>query len=479
MPAWDRRSPSAQAKLRDRLVREQVHDVVAPFSPYWKERLAQIGLKPAAVARVRDLDKVPPVGERDVCPGGDPAQAARLVVQASETGYALHAPGPSLRKALLRRTVDFDAYRRQVEADSRATTYVYDGLAFRFPIASTRSDLDVVARAGARLWQVLGLTSADVLVSAVPVEARTEHVALQYAALGSGAPGLFPGNDPNEIAATLRLVPATVLAVRSPEAATLVDEMADIGAPTTSLSTLVLVGAPTPAERAAAHEALAAAGLANVVVLGAHAPSGARVLWGECRESAGGMSGGYHTYPDLDVVQLIDPESGEAPKSAGGELVLTQLGFRGSALLRWRTADLVDEDLLTGACPACSRVVPRVPAALRRRALVASYQAANGTTRHVDFRGLAGALVGRADVSDWRTLLRRNARTGTDELLAYIAPTAGADVAEVAVATARDLRTVAGVLPSQIVAVVPGELARVDVSANGMGWLTPRISVRT
>src|SRR3954451_8178821 len=130
MPTWDRRGSSAQAKLRDRLVREQVRDVVGPFSPYWKERLAAIGVKPSAISRLRDIDTIPAVGERDVCPDGDPSQAARLVVQASETGYALHAPGPALRKALLRRAISLDAYRRQVEADSRATTYLFDGLAF-------------------------------------------------------------------------------------------------------------------------------------------------------------------------------------------------------------------------------------------------------------------------------------------------------------------------------------------------------------
>jgi phenylacetate-CoA ligase len=478
MPTWDRRSSSAQSKLRDRLVREQVRDVVAPFSPYWKERFTQLEMKPASVHGIRDLDKVPAVGERDVCADGDPSQAARLVVQASEAGYALHAPGPALRKALLRRTFDLDSYRRQVEADSRPTTYVFDGLAFRFPIASTRSDLDIVTRAGARLWQVLGLTSTDVLVSAVPVAGTTEHVGLEYAAVGAGSPALFPGDSADDVAATLRLVPATVLAVRSADAAGLIDEIVDIGAPITTLTTVLLVGAPTPAEREATRQALVAGGAHDVALLGVHAPSGARVLWGECRPSAAGSPAGYHTYPDLDVVQLLDPETGEAPKSEGGELVLTQLGFRGSALLRWRTADLVEGEIASGACPACRRLVPRVPSAIRRRALVAAYRPRSGATAHVDFRGLAGALVGRGDVADWRTLLRTSARTGADELLTYVATAPGSDPAEVTVAAARDLRTVAGVLPSQIVAVSPGELAGVDVSANGMTWITPRICVR-
>ena len=110
---------------------------------------------------------------------------------------------------------------------------------------------------------------------------------------------------------------------------------------------------------------------------------------------------------------------------------------------------------------------------------MASYVSNGGKTSYVDFRGLAGALVGRADVSDWRALLRRSSRHGADELLTYVAPVEGADLAEMTVAAARDLRAVAGILPSQIVAVSAGELAGVDVSANGTTWLTPRISVRS
>jgi phenylacetate-coenzyme A ligase PaaK-like adenylate-forming protein len=480
MPTWDRRTPSALAKLRDRAVRDQVRDVVAPFSPFWRDRFAEIGLKPSAVDRVSDLGKLPPVGERDVCPDGDPSRAARLVVQASETGYALHAPGPALRKALLQRAFDIDAYRRHIEADSRATSYVYDGLGFRFPIASTRSDLDLIARAGARLWQVLGLGPSDVLVSAGDLGATTAHVALQYAALGAGSPALFPGSDPEAIAETLRLVPATVLAAPTSSAVTIIDEIADIGAPIETLTTLLLIGAPTGAERDAVRHALLAAGAPNVVVLGLHAPSGARVLWGECRQTTAGVPTGFHTYPDLEVVQLIDPETGEAAGPAGGpgELVLTQLGFRGSALLRWRTADLVDGDIETGTCPACGRIVPRVPAAIRRGALVAAYKPRNGGAVPVDFRGVAGALVGLADVKDWRAVLRRSQRHGGDELLTYVEAAADADPAEVTVAAARDLRMVAGVLPSQIVAASRAELADVDVRANGLTRLTPRISIR-
>jgi hypothetical protein len=467
-------------KLRDQAVREQVRDVVAPFSPFWKDRFSEAGIKPGSIGRVRDLASIPPVGERDVCPDGDPAKAARLVVQATETGYALHAPGPSLRKALFRRAVNVDAYRRQVEADTRATSYVFDGLGFRFPLASTRSDLDLVARAGARLWQVLGLSGSDVVVNAVPVAATTEFTAIQYAAVAAGSPALHPGADPEDVAATLRVVPATVLIALADSAAALVDEIADLGAPLAALKTVVLVGAPTPAERDAVRQALLAAGVTGPVILGAHAPSGARVLWGECRESAAGASAGYHTYPDLDVVQLLDPETGEAPTADArtSELVLTQLGFRGSALLRWRTGDLVAGDIETGRCPSCGRLTPRVPEKVARGALVTAYHPVRGAPTAVDLRALAGALVGRADVADWRAVLRTSERHGADELLVHVVPVAGADVAEVMVGAARDLRTVAGALPSQVIASTPDELAALDADGRGTQRLTRRLSIR-
>src|SRR5207253_1687693 len=139
-----------------------------PFSPWWKDRLKTIGRKATAVGTVEGLSALPAVGERDVCPDGDPRGMAATVLQSTEAGFALHAEGPVLRRALASRLARPGPYRSIVEADTRPTSYVWAGLGFRYPVASTRSDLDLVARAGARLWQVLGLSRADVVVSALP-----------------------------------------------------------------------------------------------------------------------------------------------------------------------------------------------------------------------------------------------------------------------------------------------------------------------
>ncbi len=444
MAAWDRMSAGALGKQRDRLVARQVADAVAPFSPFWRERLRSLGIAPASISSVQALDRLPAVGERDVSPDGDPAAMAALVLQASESGYALHASGPTLRRALWQRLVSADAYRTVVETDTRPTTFVTTGLGFSWPVASTRADLDVVARAGRRLWEVLGLGPADTLVSAVPVARTTEHVALEYAALAAGAPALFPGPVAGEVAATLELARATVLAAPADAAADLVDDLAAAGADLTGLRRLLLVGAPSAPERRAATEALAAAGASAAVTLAVHAPSGARVLWGECAPGSG-----LHTYPDLDVVGVVDSETAEPYAGSGpGELVLTQLGLYGSALLRWRTGDVVTGPVDDAPCPSCRRRVPRVPDGLQRGALVLRLA---GLRRPLDTRALAGALVGRPDVRDWRAVVRKRSRDGRPQVLVHVRT--DADAAAVAVAVAADIRDGAGVLPSQLVVV--------------------------
>jgi phenylacetate-CoA ligase len=63
---------------------------------------------------------------------------------------------------------------------------------------------------------------------------------------------------------------------------------------------------------------------------------------------------GLHVLEDDYVAEVIDPESAELlPAGQAGELVLTNLGRRGSPLIRYRTGDLVRVD--PNPCPCGSR----------------------------------------------------------------------------------------------------------------------------
>jgi hypothetical protein len=387
---------------------------------------------------------------------------AALVLHGGERQFALHTSGPELRRAIRLRAVRRSAYRRVVDNETKPTTYAWSGLGFRYPLAYTRGDIDVVARAGARLWQVLGLTGEDALLSAVPVGATVEHTALQYAALAAGVPALFPGAGTDAVVAAARLAPPTVVAVPAGAATEVVRALAE--AQTLGrLTTLLLVGAPSDEERLAAKAAVAEA-KSEAVVLGVHAPSGERLLWGECRASGGGS--GLHTYPDLGVVQLVEPETGEPVPAGPAELVVTQLGLRGSALLRWRSGDMVT-GIETAPCPGCGRTVPRVMGT-RRGALVVG----SDIGRALDLRALAGALAGRSDVLDWRVVVGGRARDARGQVVVHLVP-AGDDAGEAAVGAAADIRAVAGLLPTQLVVADSDDLSSLEGIA-----LTRRLLLR-
>jgi hypothetical protein len=451
--SWDRLSASALRKLQDRLVAHQVQHVVGPFSPYWKARLAELGRRASSIGSATALETLPAAGERDVAPDGSPAGMARLVVQASEGGFVLHAKGPTMRRALRLRLTARDAYAKAVAHETKPTSYTWAGLGFRYPIASTRADLDAVARAGARLWSIAGLSAHDALLSAVPAASTTEHVALSYAALAAGAPALFPGPEPAAVVAAAKLATPTVIAAPSKTAADVLGVLTDAGVALDHVRTVLLVGAPTAEQRAAV-----VGRVPGATVLAVHAPSGARVLWAECR--SGGAPAGFHTYPDLDLVQLVDPDTGE-PAASGGEVVLSQLGLFGSALLRWRTGDLTSAPVEITKCPGCGRRVPRV-VGLRAAALVLVSD---------DLRTVAGALSGRTDLSDWRLAVGSRDRDGRGQVVVHLVP--DGDPGEVAVAAATDIRSVAGLLPTQLV-VASAE----DLAALPGEQLSPRILLR-
>lgn len=451
--AWDTRTPAQQRSVQDKAVRAQVVDAVAPFSPWWRARFAALGRPGASYDGVAKVRELPAVGESDVCPDGDARGAAGLVLQASEAGFALHAPGPVLRRALTRRLVAPAGYRAIVEQDTRPTTFVWAGHAVRFPVASTRGDLDVVTRAGARALGVAGLTPADVLVVALeegPGGPGAAAQSLRLGALGLGIPGLSPGAAAADVAEALRLVPATALAVATGDAPALLDDLDEAGAPLSTLTTLLLVGAPDDEQRAETVAAVRRAGLSGVQVVAVHVPEGHRLLWAECPR--GGADAGLHTHPDLELVDLADPDTGEGHDSAPGEVVVTQLGLRGSALLRWRTGDVATR--VVAACPGCGRTVPRL-LGLRAGALVPSLRVRGGT-RRVDLRTVTGVVAAAPEVADFRVVVGGGRRSAVDEVVVALLVRSGADEDAAVAAVTGDLQGLPVPVRVAVVDELPG-----------------------
>ena len=431
MARWDRRGVAAAAKGRDAAVAAQVARRGRARSPRTgAPACAELGRTAAAVDSVAALATLPAAGERDLCPDGDPAGAARLVLQADETGLR-----PARRRA--RRCAGRccagsscpGSYRALVENDTRPTTFVAAGLGVGFPLASTRGDLDLVARAGARAFDVLGLRAADVLVSALPPRAeRAERRRWPWRRWRCRVPHLAAGPDPAEVArAVALLAPDACWRSRPSDAADLLGALAARGT--------VLPGpdAPccwsVPPRRRSGRSAGA---------LLAELGAGARPWCSPCtplpvRGCCGRSAARAPARPWAAASTPIPtstwcrpstprPASRTADPASGGELVLTQLGFRGlgaAALAhRRRAADRGRRRRLPALPP---HRAPGPGGAAPARALVPSLRLRGPPPSGSTCGRVAGALEGQADVHDWRLRAASAAPgPGSDQLVVHV-----------------------------------------------------------
>jgi len=248
------------------------------------------------------------------------------------------------------------------------------------PIGSSAADLERLARMGARWLAGSGVRPDDVVLGFLPAGPHLPYWQLVLGAreLGVSTFHVPPVPRPSDAA---RLLP-TVL----------------VGRPA-DLARLLVAGEGTDQRAGLRHRLQAVLSAPGAVVVSAWAPPGARALWWECR---GGID--LHTWPEAEVVQIADPLSGtQVPPGADGEVVWTALGWFGSVLVRLRTGVFASLD--PDPCPACEQPGPRLAVSSSEPSFLR-------------------VLDRHAGVAGWQAELRLV--DGFEELVVYLAPTAGA-----------------------------------------------------
>lgn len=426
---WDRRSPAEQERIEG-LVLEQWLPAVVDMSATWSDLVEDQGLTPRDLRDRAGLARLRPVRELDLLRASGTGGPG-LLMRPTEEQVKAHASTSSLWDIARSIRRDARAGKRRAVLTEYKPIHVHRGGADDdLAIAYSRRDLDRFHRAGARAASVLGLDDSDYLVSAVPAGPRLDWWGVYHLALGASILALHPrgaGDDLGRCLASFRLLPVTTVAVATDEAVELAAlALEDEAVGVDRVDTVIVVGPPPSEEvRAEITEAWRAAGATrDVRVRALWAPSEARALWAECAEGATGL----HTYPDLEVLEVLDPLTGH-PSDADGDLVTTSAGWHGTALLRYQTGTYVG-GLDTEACPACGRTVPRVVGDVLPRAWQPATRASAGAER-VDMRGVPAVLAGAQGVEAWRVEVGpKTARSRTDRVLVEVAGSVDADAAE-------------------------------------------------
>ena len=400
--AWDQRDLDEQSRVRDRLLAGWLPTVVAS-APYWRGLAERLGITAADAHDLATLRRLPSVRAADLLVDG--TSGASAVVAPTEHQVKAHAPASTVRRmaAAIGRG-GADGKRDVLRHDYQPLQLQRVGRDGAWWIASSRSDLDRMHRAGARTAAVAGLDPTDVVVSAVRCAPTLEHLGVAHLATGASITAAHPrtGDDFGEVLDAIRALSPTVLAVAADEADRLAEALRAGRVSAAGLRRLPVVGPPPTTSAVRRWQGPSAVATGSV---------GVRALWGPPGRGRCGPNArrhGLHTYPDLEHLEVVDPFTG-APADADGDLTLTSLGWHGTALVRYRTGAWVDP-LTTEPCPSCGRTIP--PGRHDRAVRLATALPGDGGDGIVDLRGIAAVLARQPGVVDWRVECARTATTG-------------------------------------------------------------------
>lgn len=163
-------------------------------------------------------------------------------------------------------------------------------------------------------------------------------------------------------------------------------------------------------------------GASDVKIFGTYGFTEARAVWGECPTDIS-VSSGYHTYPDKEILEIIDPETGEVKKEGeDGELVYTGIDSRGTCVLRYRTGDMVKGGMVYAPCPYCGRTVPRISSDITRSSNIKNFQFSKIKGALVNLNEVERILDNEPEIDEWQIEITKRGGDpyDVDELVLYI-----------------------------------------------------------
>lgn len=425
---------TAVKERQSRLLRRFIERVVYPFSPFYRRLFDEHGLKPSHIRGVEDLSRIPMISKNDflVEPvnGEDPLLAFCL----QPTPQRLAALPLSQKAVLMMRSLRYgrERIKQQLEWEYRPIfiTFTTGTTARPAPFLYTAYDIRNLEQSGRRMLRLFQVTPTDKVLNLFPY---APHLAFWQVVFGGLASGIFVmstgggrvlGTQGN-INAIDKIKPSVLIGV--PEYVYHVVRSALEQDKRWDGITTVILGASacTTQFKTKLAALLQRLGSEKVRILGTYGFTEARCAWGECANDADPLgSTGYHLYPDREIFEIIDPQTGQSlPDDADGEIVYTALDARGSVVLRYRTGDFVEGGIRYDPCPACGLTVPRLSSRIRRLSDNKTMNLTKIKGTLVNLQHFADVLSSLPYIEEWQVCIQKknNDPHEIDELHVYVA----------------------------------------------------------
>jgi len=419
-----------------RFVNEQLY----PYSPFYRRLFDGHKIDPRSIRTIDDLRRIPFTTKHDIAPTADnPSRHLDIVLQPDAEKMRKYAPKGALARLLLLRMLhDEQTAREGVRREYGPVHVIFTTGRSALPTQFVYSPLDFerLHLVGRRVAQVGGIDGDMRSLNVFPF---APHLAFwQTYAVGQGVPTLVVHTGGGKVLGTSgnvgalnRMQPDVLIGVPG-FVYHMLRQAASEGVKLTKLVKVALGGERVPLGlRSKLGELCAQMGAPDVRVQSVLGFTEARHCWAECLPPDHETSYGFHTYPDLEIFECIDPETDE-PVGPGerGELVYTTLDGRGSCVIRYKTGDIAEDGIIYDPCPGCGRIVPRLSTALSRRSDVGEFQLTKIRGTLVDLNNFLPAMASIDEVVEWQVVVRKKdgEALGLDEIVLSVALRDGVDV---------------------------------------------------
>lgn len=420
-------------KLQNKRLHYFVTRRLYPFSPYYRQLFDKNRIKPDSIKTVEDLKRIPFISKNSFLDSiGEDVAAGTLTfcLRPSEEAIKKFLPvAERIKFASLNILKGWDHVKTELEKEYRPIFLTATAGTTDRPVSFlyTSYDIENLRTYGKRLMDIVGIKRERAAVSVFPY---APHLAFWQTVLGGIAANVFIlstgggkilGTAGN-IHSILKVKPQFLIGVPSYVYHILKTAREQ------NLKLGFLNGIILGAGRIPTGFKLKICGLLNdmgssgVRIMGTYGFTEARSAWAEC-PTAIDVSSGYHTYPDKEVFEIIDPDTLEVMgEGEDGEIVYTCIDGRGSCVLRYRTGDFVKGGIVYSPCPHCGRAVPRISSDISRASNIKNIQISKIKGTLVNINDLERILDGREDIDEWQIEIRKkdNDPYEIDELVLYV-----------------------------------------------------------
>jgi phenylacetate-CoA ligase len=406
--SWHGLPRSTVRLLQAAKLRHYLRDVVLPFQPHYREMFQKLGLRWEALRTLDDLRRLPFTDKHDL--SGSPERSRSFVI-APEAEKLARRPATILRALLTGR----QRVRRRLEEEFRPIfmTSTTGRSADPVPFVFSAHDIANLKLAGRRMMEVAGSLKTDRMLNMFPFAPHLAFWQAHYAGTEFGVFMLSTGGGKTLGAdGNLRLLrklnPEVLIGMPTFVYHVLHEAVLD-GVHCGNLRCIVLGGEKVASGlRRKLRDLAQEAGGKEVRVIATYGFTEAKMAWVECPFPVNETPSGYHMYPDIGIVEIVDPKTGESREDGEpGEIVFTALDARGSCVLRYRTGDLIDGGLTYAPCPYCGRAMPRLLGNISRASEVRPMRLEKLKGTLVDFNALEHALDETPGLGAWQIEIRK------------------------------------------------------------------------